>query len=289
MFEGWDEYHLINKGLKKLADSLPGSDLGMVINYVLSSSGKRVRPLILIFSSESFGGDASKSMKAALAVELVHAASLIHDDILDNGIKRRGVPCTSQKYGTEAALLCGDYLISKSIELISDYSQPVIENFAKACMEMSEGEMLDMSSRSEFEDYYLCICKKTASIFAASAKIGGLIAGADENDVALFESYGMHLGLAYQIVDDLKEYLGIDEGKISRKTSVTLPVIYNKDYPVEVSLRLCTKAIQDHCCAAKNALAEAGGNKNRKGRLDCIVDKMTAVWGDECKLLKNLC
>ncbi len=285
MFEVWDEYHLINGELERLTESLPGSGLGEVIKYVLTSPGKRVRPLILVLSSEAFGCNAVESVDAALAMELVHAASLVHDDILDCGTQRRGAASAFQKYGMEAALLCGDYLISRSIGLMSGYSQPVIEAFSQACMEMSEGEMLDLASRNRPEDYYLCICKKTASLISASSKIGCLIAGADDEDVALFESYGMHLGLAYQVADDLNEFLGMEKGKSSEKTSITLPVIYSRGHSKETTLSLCAEVIRDHCRAAKMALAEAGGDEKIKARLGSIVDK----WGEECKSLKNRC
>jgi len=292
MFEAWDEYHLVNRELNKLAEGLPTSDLGEVIEYVVTSPGKRVRPLILILSSEAFGSNASLPMKAALAMELIHAASLVHDDILDKGIERRGAPSTFQRYGIDAALLCGDYLISKSIGLMAGYRQEVIEAFSSACMEMAEGEMLDLSNRIEPDDYYLCISKKTAAPLAASAKIGCMIAEADARDVALFESYGLHLGLAYQIADDLNEFLGMDKGKCSQKTSITLPVIYSKKCSAEKALELCVENIHEHCGAAKNALAKAGGDQEIKGRLTSIVDRwssMTVEKEDRCKLLKNRC
>ncbi|HII06116.1 MAG TPA: polyprenyl synthetase family protein [Methanotrichaceae archaeon] len=285
MFEAWDEYHLVNGELERLAESLPGSGLGQVIKYVLTSPGKRVRPLILVLSSEAFGCDPTRSVDAALAMELVHAASLVHDDILDHGTERRGVASAFQKYGMDAALLCGDYLISRSIGLMSGYNQAVIEAFSGACMEMSEGEMLDLTNRNRPEDYYLCICKKTASLISASSKIGCLIAGADDEDVAFFESYGMHLGLAYQVADDLNEFLGMEKGKSSEKTSITLPVIYSREHSKETTLNLCAEVIRDHCRAAKKALDDAGGDEEIKARLGSIVDK----WGEECKSLKNRC
>ncbi|TFH47867.1 MAG: polyprenyl synthetase family protein, partial [Methanothrix sp.] len=243
MFSGWDEYNLINKQLAELVRNLPNSPLGEIISYVLSSSGKRVRPLILIFSAQAMGGSAPSAVNAALAIELVHAASLVHDDILDHGVERRGSQSALQRFGPEASLLAGDWLISRSIDLISHYSQPVISTFASACMDMSEGELMDLSSASSPDDYYQCISKKTASLFSASAKMGGLIAGADEEDVARFESYGTHLGLSYQVLDDLEEFLGLDQGKSSKKTSVTLPIIYSNQYPDDVVRQMCIKVI----------------------------------------------
>jgi octaprenyl-diphosphate synthase len=289
MFAGWDEYHLINNELARLVKGLPPSDLGDVIAYVLSSPGKRVRPLILITSAQAFGSTATRAMNAALAIELVHAASLVHDDILDCGVERRESPSTFERYGADAALLAGDFLISKSIELISSYSQPVISSFAHACMSMSEGEMLDLSKTCSPEDYYQCISKKTASLFAASARMGCLIAAASVDDVARFEHYGLQLGQAYQVLDDLEEFMGIDQGKHSNKASVTMPRIYSGLYGEERAVQMCLKAVDDHCKEAKNALSQASGNWEMKARLSEIVDMMALKGLDRCRLLKSLC
>jgi octaprenyl-diphosphate synthase len=289
MFSGWDEYRLINKELAELVKSLPDSPLGEIISYVLSTPGKRVRPLILIFSTEALGGTASQAVNAALAIELVHAASLVHDDILDQGVERRGSPSTLQRFGPEAALLAGDWLISRSIELISHYIQPVISTFASACMDMSEGELMDLSSASSPDDYYNCISKKTATLFSASAKMGGLIAGAAEEDVAMFQSYGMHLGLGYQVLDDLEEFLGLDQGKSSEKASVTLPRIYSNQYPDDVARQMCIKVIADHSGFAKNALFLSTGHSDMLSRLECIVDEMTEQGLQRCRSQKSHC
>lgn len=289
MFAGWDEYHLINSEISRLVADLPKSDLGEVISYVLTNPGKRVRPLILIFSSQAFGGDALESANAALAIELVHAASLVHDDILDAGKMRRGSPSTLMRYGPEAALLAGDYLISKSIELISNYSKPVIKTFAKACMSMSEGEMLDLSRASSYEEYHACIFRKTASLFAASACIGCLIADAPAKEVAGLQRYGMHLGMAYQILDDLEEHLGIDQGKASGKASVTLPRIYDQQYTADNAVKMCIKAIRDNCLEAKSALDLSTGDALTKDRLLELIDRMTLQGLDQCRSQVNLC
>lgn len=289
MFSGWDEYHLINKELAALVRGLPKSDLGEVISYVLSAPGKRVRPLILIFSAQAFGAASSRSVNAALAIELVHAASLVHDDILDFGVERRGSPSTLERFGPEAALLAGDYLISRSLDLISHYSQPVISTFAGACMSMSEGEMMDLSSTVSPPEYYQCICMKTASLFAASAKIGALIAGANEKDVANLESYGMHLGLGYQVLDDLEEFMGLDQGKLSKKSSVTLPRIYSRQNPKSDVQEMCIKAIDGHSEKAKYALSESSGSARMKARLQSIVDEMTSRGLDRCRSQESLC
>jgi octaprenyl-diphosphate synthase len=289
MSTGWDEYNLINKQLAELVRSLPNSPLGEIISYVLSSPGKRVRPLILIFSAQAMGGSAASALNAAMAIELVHAASLVHDDILDMGLERRGAQSALQRFGPDASLLAGDWLISRSIELISHYSQPVIRTFASACMDMSEGELMDLSYASSENDYYNCISKKTASLFSASAKMGGLIAGADEEDAARLESYGTHLGLSYQVLDDLEEFLGLDQGKSSQKTSVTLPIIYSKQHEEETARQMCIKVIEDHSGLAKKELSLSTGSKEMCSRLESIVDEMTRRGLYKCRLQKSLC
>ena len=297
MFSARDEYHLINKELAALVRDLPDSPLGEILSYVLSAPGKRVRPLILILSAEALGTPPDRSINAALAIELVHAASLVHDDILDHGVERRGSPSALERFGPEASLLAGDWLISRSIDLISGYSQPVIRAFSRACMDMSEGELMDLSCAGSPEDYYQCISKKTASLFAASAKIGGLIGGAGKEDVARLESYGLHLGLGYQVLDDLEEYLGLDQGKSSQKSSVTLPRIYanslsnssDTDSDAETAVQMCIRITDDHCNQAKQALASLEGDERIKLLLLEIVDEMTCRGLQRCRSQKSLC
>jgi len=297
MFSARDEYNLINKELAALVRDLPDSPLGEILSYVLSAPGKRVRPLILIISAEAFGTPPAQSINAALAIELVHAASLVHDDILDQGIERRGSPSSLERFGLEGSLLAGDWLISRSIDLISGYSQAVIQAFSRACMDMSEGELLDLSCAGSPDEYYQCISKKTASLFAASAKIGGLIGGAGREDVARLESYGLHLGLGYQVLDDLEEYLGLDQGKSSQKTSVTLPRIYanslaaysDTDSDAETVVQMCIEVTDDHCNQAKYALESLEADQKIKLLLLEIVDEMTCRGLQRCRSQKSLC
>jgi octaprenyl-diphosphate synthase len=288
MFSLWDEYRQIDHKLVALANGPHESQLGEVISFILSAPGKRVRPLILVFSAKTFGEPIEKCIDAALAIELVHAASLVHDDILDCGIERRGAPSTLQKFGSEAALLAGDYLISRSIEFISYYKPDVIRAFSKACMKMAEGEMMDLSRSPSLEDYIECISYKTASLFAASAKIGCLIANASEFDALKFEEYGLHLGLAYQILDDLEEYLGVDQGKISSNSSITLPRILREVYQEE-AIQKCLKLAVSHTTASINALNQSSGDSRVKVCLERIVDEMAIRGIQKCRLLKSHC
>jgi len=186
-------------------------------------------------------------------------------------------------------------------------------------MEMSEGELMDLSCAGSPDDYYQCITRKTASLFSASAKIGGLIAGAGKEDVALLESYGLHLGLGYQVLDDLEEFLGLDQGKSSQKTSVTLPRIFASQSTLAAShdsdsyislnsgsdivsdigsdigsdiakiVQMCIRVTDDHCNQAKSALQALNGDEEKKLQLLEIVDEMTCRGLQRCRSQKSLC
>jgi octaprenyl-diphosphate synthase len=204
-------------------------------------------------------------------------------------VARRGSPSTFERFGPNAALIAGDYLISRSIELISHYDPPVVNAFAKACMDMSEGEMMDLSSACSPDDYFQCISKKTASLFSTSAKIGSLISGASKDDLARFEEYGMNLGLGYQVLDDLEEFSGIDQGKSSKKTSVTLPIIYCHHHGEDAARNMCINLIDDYRSRAKRILCKSSGRKELLTRLESIVDEMTCQGLERCRSQKSLC
>ncbi|HDN65558.1 MAG TPA: polyprenyl synthetase family protein [Methanosarcinales archaeon] len=272
MITDWYEYRLINGAIVNMVDDLDESNLKRIIRHVFDSGGKKIRPIILILSSELFGGDADECVDAALAIELIHSASLIHDDILDVGLVRRGVPSVYNQFGLAAAILCGDFLISKSIELISKYDRAVIQDFGRAGMSMSEGEALDVNSNeADFSenDYFECISKKTASLFAASARMGGRIGRADVRSVSRCTEFGMHLGMAYQIIDDILECKELQHEKKSENTATTLPHILKHD-----AIDLSIKEVQHHVDCSKQIINSFNETEVRT-KLHKIVDYMT--------------
>jgi len=272
MITDWYEYRLINGAIVNMVDDLDESNLKRIIRHVFDSGGKKIRPIILILSSELFGGDADECVDAALAIELIHSASLIHDDILDVGLVRSGVPSVYNQFGLAAAILCGDFLISKSIELISKYDRAVIQDFGRAGMSMSEGEALDVNSNeADFSenDYFECISKKTASLFAASARMGGRIGRADVRSVSRCTEFGMHLGMAYQIIDDILECKELQHEKKSENTSATLPHMLKHD-----AMDLSIKAVQHHVDCSKQII-NSFNDLDVRTKLYEIVDYMT--------------
>ncbi|WP_256623083.1 polyprenyl synthetase family protein [Methanolobus chelungpuianus] len=256
--ENLEEYRLIKASMDGLVACMDdGSKMKKMLLHVCSSGGKSIRPIILMLCTEICGGHRDKSVNAALAIELIHSASLIHDDVLDDGIIRRGVESAHKKYGVPAAILCGDFLISKAISLISSYGTDSVLEFGRAGMYMAEGETIDISSNgTEFgrQNYYECISKKTASLFAASAAIGAYVAGADREKAMMFRSFGESVGNAYQIVDDLLEYLNRLEDKQSNFESVTLPLLYERSFGREEAVILTVREVLIHVNKAKGIL-----------------------------------
>lgn len=256
--EEWEEYRYVEAGIKDSIAVIEDSGLKTMLEHVCNSGGKRIRPIILLLVSEICSGSYTRSLNAALAVEMMHSASLIHDDLLDQGLIRRNLPSAPKKFGHSRALLCGDYLIAKSIVFISPYGQKVIQDFGKAGMDMAEGEVLDLKLEDDiFEesDYFKCIYKKTASLFAISASIGAYTGGADDALAERFSFFGNSLGTAYQIVDDILEFLEIVKGKESKFTSETLPHIYMKSMSKEEALKKSMDCVKLHIAAAKETLA----------------------------------
>jgi len=256
--EQWDEHKHITTAMDDLIQAMDdSSEIKKVEAHVCKSGGKMIRPVILMLLTEMCGGNSKDSVSAALAIELTHSASLIHDDLLDGGIIRRGMPSAHEKFGHAAAMLCGDYLISKSIELISPYSRKVIRDFGRAGMSMAEGETMDVkSSAVEFKesDYFECIRKKTASLFAASASMGSYIGGADDETARQCRSYGEYVGTAYQIVDDLLEYLHVQGNKKSTHRSVTLPDIYLSRMSHEDAVKRSIEDVETYVTRAKDII-----------------------------------
>ena len=179
--------------------------------YILESGGKRLRPLLVLFSAKAAGGKFSKTYNAAVAVELLHNFSLVHDDIMDNADKRRGRPTIHKKYDLCTAILVGDSLLSVAYEfLLKDAgikAAEILKSFTHGLIEVCEGQSMDKDFELKkivtIEDYILMIDKKTAAMAEMCCNIGALIAGASGKEVKALSAYGKNIGIAFQIQDDL--------------------------------------------------------------------------------------
>lgn len=215
--------------------------LGEVLRYGLFNGGKRIRPLLTVLCYRLCGGSSEgKSQediyRLAMAFEYLHCATLFHDDVIDQALTRRGRPAVNVAYGETAAILAGDFLHARSMLLVGrGGGVKALEIFCKATTAMVDGEFLQLHNASNYNlaeaDYFAVIMGKTARLIGATCEIGALAAGADAAVQKALGNYGLHLGCAFQIIDDLLDYLG-DEASTGKSVGndfqegkMTLPLI----------------------------------------------------------------
>jgi octaprenyl-diphosphate synthase len=208
-----------------------------VANYTINSGGKRLRPLMLILGAKSVGCSSIKVVDMAVALEFVHTATLLHDDVVDDSKVRRGESTANVQFGNAASVLVGDFLYSRAFQIMVDVGiDAVFKIMADATNDISEGEVLQLANIKNInlgeEEYFQVIRAKTSKLFEAATTLGGVIAGADADTVDDLGNYGACVGTAFQIVDDILDYVGV-EGVIGKKVGddlregkVTLPVIH---------------------------------------------------------------
>lgn len=192
--------------------------------HILEAGGKRVRPRLVLLSYRASGGtDIKPTLSAAAALELVHTASVVHDDINDHGVMRRGRPSVNQIWGRTFALLTGDYLFTKVYELMADYGPELNNVFSDATTALVEGETLQAAAVKDGnlnrEVYMRIIALKTAALFKAGGMIGAMLAEADQPIVDALGRYGYNVGLAFQIVDDILD-LTADADQLGKTTGL---------------------------------------------------------------------
>lgn len=209
-----------------------------VTTYVLGSGGKRMRPALLLLAARVCEHDpGERGVDLAVVAEFMHVATLIHDDIIDNAQKRRGQPSANARWGPHVSVLAGDFLYSHSIQrLVSDGDFRILKAFADATVAMTEGEILELRWHRNpdilYEDYLTVITCKTAALFSAACRTGGLIAGVDETRVEALTEFGLDLGIGFQLVDDAldftasEEILGKPVGNDLLEGKVTYPLIH---------------------------------------------------------------
>jgi len=201
-----EELDLVEDALRRAVVSNV-SLLARASEHILLSGGKRIRPAVVLLSYKATGGqDTSRAVPLAAAVELLHTASLIHDDINDCSDIRRGHATVNARWGNGLALLAGDFMFIKLLNLIAAFDYRVIRIVADSCTALVEGETLQTLSLGDLgmteETYLRIVGQKTASLFSACAELGAVTAGASEQHIASLKEYGFQLGTAFQIRDD---------------------------------------------------------------------------------------
>lgn len=194
---------------EKVLESHKWSSFYEPLRYA-TKDGKRIRPLILMLAGESVGIPGGKTDLAAVAVELLHTESIIHDDIIDNQIQRRNKDSFHLRYGNDTALLTADFVFGIILEIASRYNDPrIAKELSLAALRMCEGQQkeLNINSRKiQWIEYLTVVSQKTAALFQTSSKLGAIIGGGNESEINALANYGLNLGIAYQIHDDILDW-----------------------------------------------------------------------------------
>ncbi len=209
----YDVRKTIDSEISSLMAETADLALGKKICYALRTHGKRLRPALVMLSAQVVGGTIKPVKKLALSIELLHAATLIHDDILDNDLFRRNERTANSKWGVRDAVLIGDVLASLSCSLLAHYRREIIKTISQTCVLLSDGEYLDVENahREPSErDYFETIKKKSASLFRVAAQCGAIASNGSRLEIGALAEFGENFGLAYQIKDDLLDltYIG---------------------------------------------------------------------------------
>lgn len=221
---------LIDSELERLLSEISEVKLRPLLEYALLSEGKRLRPILTVLSAQSVGGNPKKVTRLALAFELLHTATLVHDDIIDHDALRRGMKTLYSKWSMSDAVLAGDALIALSINLAADYGAEIMKIVSNVGLELCDGEHIDVSLSLEDateSDYFTKIRKKSASLFKAVTRCGALMAEGKPLEVEALTEFGECFGMAYQVNDDLIEVLsGNQISQDLLNGNVTLPFLY---------------------------------------------------------------
>lgn len=211
--------------------------LSGVFETLIGSGGKRLRPALAILSSKFHPANQDNIITLAVSTELVHAATLIHDDLIDKSPVRRGSPTINSRWSGTATVLAGDFLLARAADIAASIENfRVMKLFARTLMIICEGEIRQDFSGKHWppnrEEYYRHIESKTASLFTASSEGGSILSGGSEEEIAAMKSFGHNLGMAFQIADDILDFtadereLGKPVGSDLRQGTFTLPVFY---------------------------------------------------------------
>ena len=229
----------LKKVEKELVQVLKVSDpvLAQTCVYLLQAGGKRMRPGFVLLSGKFFDYRFEKLLPVAMAIELIHMATLVHDDVVDASLIRRGRPTLAASWGNTVSIATGDYLFAKALELIAKIDEPKVSRvLADVSIQMCQGEIQQIRSSHDVtqshKDYYYRIRRKTALLLGLSCKLGAMTSNANTRQVWLMSTYGQCLGIAFQIVDDILDIianpkvLGKPVGGDIRQGIITLPMIY---------------------------------------------------------------
>ena len=211
--------------------------INQIVEYIVSCGGKRIRPLLVLLSAHAFEHKDNHQVQLAAAIELIHTATLLHDDVVDSAAMRRGKHTANHMWGNEASVLVGDFLYSRAFQLIVRLQNLTVMNiFADATNIIAEGEVLQLinckNPETTEEAYFDVIARKTGKLFEVSTQMGPAICARSHDEMLAMKDYGMHLGIAYQLIDDVLDYsasteqMGKSQGNDLSEGKPTLPLIH---------------------------------------------------------------
>ena len=245
-----------------------------VILYLLSSGGKRLRPVFLALSARMCGYKGENIPAMSAVIEYIHTATLLHDDIIDGAKYRRKRPTANSLYGNDVAVLCGDFLYSRSYITLTEYGAKQVQMIlSSAALTMSEGEVIQLLKTGDinltFDDYIQIITRKTAVLFSAACEIGGRLAEVSEDKIKALKNFGYYLGLGFQMTDDILDYMGNPEitgkknGTDLFEGKLTLPVIKTLEKTND-SEKISEKTADEYINKSLNSLNVFEDNDYRK-------------------------
>lgn len=234
--------------------------LGSALEHIRKRAGKRMRPMLILLMAKNFGTINDATQNAAVGLELLHTASLVHDDVVDESEERRGQASVNATYDNKVAVLVGDYILSTALLCVArTHSEQIVTYLAELGRTLSDGEILQLSNigRKDISEdvYYDVIKQKTAALFEACAGIGALSSGATEEEVEAAKQFGQNLGIIFQIRDDIFDYY--DSAEIGKPTGndmvegkLTLPVIYAVNNGGNEDMRRLALKVKEHSVSA---------------------------------------
>lgn len=257
--------------------------LGSALEHIRKRAGKRMRPILILLMARNFGQITDVTQNAAVGLELLHTASLVHDDVVDESEERRGQASVNATYDNKVAVLVGDYILSTALLCVArTHSEQIVTYLAELGRTLSDGEILQLSNigRKDISEdvYYDVIKQKTAELFEACAGIGALSSGASEEDVMAAKQFGQNLGIIFQIRDDIFDYydskeIGKPTGNDMAEGKLTLPVIHAVNNGGDEDMKRLALKVKDHSVTAEE-IASLVDYTKRMGGIEYAEKRM---------------